>query len=1011
MKINGTSNKPYQSQVLLDTFVEQISALQNDVSILQNNIRALDTRVGQQLSEEEFTHWQENASVAGFDADNITAKTAAIETITSKNIRVPLISDPEHPEIRNKFSADVAEIQDLTAIQANIPTLITDDVTVQGDITSDGDITAKKADLDELEADLAKVNGTLEAELVQADVEAKDVKAETVEISEKLEVEDIEVKGSVTGVSDITADSITANEAKATLVNTENIRDWVSQVMNREKALLPTPQLEPHDRYTIKLPKFTGTYLLSWENGSHIIWSATVIGNGMSYSIAWGSTTDVNHITDFFQYAGNLYIRISSNGRLKYAYSSTEELDEPMVYFNMDGWTSDKSLEELCNDRTHYINGYPSGTLNFGTVIIPRLEIGEGSKTLLNFRGSCSLAELPSFADTDVGDVWNITTYGYTDTRFLEGSGLPINIGDDIVCIMIEHDDEREIKWNKFAAGVNYENFVAEKITATDYIKTDEIRPNEDTKTSFNADVAITGDLTVDNVTASGNLSVSGNSNLADTIITGDITVSGDLSVAGDTILHDTTITGDLVENLTSKTVTNSGATTETFTGAKTTTLTAGETITGNTNQIGRIKVQNAAGTVYNELQNNQQIITDGNKTVITEIGIVPETRYSAVNNTAIINNSGVSLANTSTGDSADITADSIEIKNSSDTIGAKYDIAHKTLTVKDADGQVVIGPAGKITAVELDAETVKTTGDIDVSGEGIFRDDVSISGDLYVNGTMHINDTETAQTSDDYLVLRHNKSTALGTNEYSGIAVHNYTLNKTATMTVDGQGTWRVADNVETDTNYTNVSYYNGTYYTGLSRTAASVVNGIKTAFNEDELDEVAYESGTAKYYHFDGVHWFEVSIENDYMVISDQYVSDASLLSTLAGLNRYDLIYFRTLTMTEISEVENEPVLTRAEETDLQNNDILVWDATAKKAVRAPRPQMNNTYLKATLSGGAVSYNWSSGGGVGIAFIGTRAQYNTARLIPAGADGHIPAGSKVIITDEDAYITGDLR
>ena len=103
----------------------------------------------------------------------------------------------------------------------------------------------------------------------------------------------------------------------------------------------------------------------------------------------------------------------------------------------------------------------------------------------------------------------------------------------------------------------------------------------------------------------------------------------------------------------------------------------------------------------------------------------------------------------------------------------------------------------------------------------------------------------------------------------------------------------------------------------------------------------------------------------------------------------------------------------MTRAEANTLNNNDLLVWNDAAQKAVNSPRPTVNHTYLRALVDSntGAVTYDWASGGGVGIAFIGTRAQYNTAKLIPEGQDGFIPAGSKVIITDEDATITGDER
>lgn len=239
---------------------------------------------------------------------------------------------------------------------------------------------------------------------------------------------------------------------------------------------------------------------------------------------------------------------------------------------------------------------------------------------------------------------------------------------------------------------------------------------------------------------------------------------------------------------------------------------------------------------------------------------------------------------------------------------------------------------------------SLNASGDIDIQGQVIAHNDVSISGDLYVNGTEHINDSETSQTSDNYLVLRHNKTTALGSNEHAGIAVHNYSLNKTATCTVDNQGTWRVADNTETSTAYTNVSYFNGVYYTGLTTTTTTVANGIKTEWDEDELDECVYYS--TSYYHFDGDNWFAVGLSNNALTIGAQ-VTDATTITALEALTRDDLVYFRSLTVTAINEIENEPLLTRDETTNLQNKDLLTWDSTAQKAVAASRATADDQAL----------------------------------------------------------------
>lgn len=78
----------------------------------------------------------------------------------------------------------------------------------------------------------------------------------------------------------------------------------------------------------------------------------------------------------------------------------------------------------------------------------------------------------------------------------------------------------------------------------------------------------------------------------------------------------------------------------------------------------------------------------------------------------------------------------------------------------------------------------------------------------------------------------------------------------------------------------------------------------------------------------------------------------------------------------------------------TELENEDLIpIWqDGKTKK-----------------ISGSNFFKNRSSAGG--LAFVGTRAQYETARLIPEGQTGHIPSGTLVCITDEDSYLIGEEK
>lgn len=55
--------------------------------------------------------------------------------------------------------------------------------------------------------------------------------------------------------------------------------------------------------------------------------------------------------------------------------------------------------------------------------------------------------------------------------------------------------------------------------------------------------------------------------------------------------------------------------------------------------------------------------------------------------------------------------------------------------------------------------------------------------------------------------------------------------------------------------------------------------------------------------------------------------------------------------------------------------------------------------------------AYQWAEAGGRGVTFKGTMAQYEVAKLIPFGQEGHIPSGSLVIITDEPDYVRGEDR
>ena len=60
-------------------------------------------------------------------------------------------------------------------------------------------------------------------------------------------------------------------------------------------------------------------------------------------------------------------------------------------------------------------------------------------------------------------------------------------------------------------------------------------------------------------------------------------------------------------------------------------------------------------------------------------------------------------------------------------------------------------------------------------------------------------------------------------------------------------------------------------------------------------------------------------------------------------------------------------------------------------------------------TLEINGVEYDLGASGG--LAFVGTRAEYEQAKLIPEGQVGYIPSGTLVCITDENTYLEGEMN
>lgn len=279
----------------------------------------------------------------------------------------------------------------------------------------------------------------------------------------------------------------------------------------------------------------------------------------------------------------------------------------------------------------------------------------------------------------------------------------------------------------------------------------------------------------------------------------------------------------------------------------------------------------------------------------------------------------------------------------------------------------------------DLNVSCVTTTGDLcvtgkvktglDVDGDIRGHQDIIADCDLVVHGNLLVDGTTTSATetqvatTGDYIVTRENNNAALSSTDYSGIAVNNYTSGCMATLTVDYCGEWRVSDSAtNTSTVYTDVSGYNGQFYDHLTQTVTSGPTGVMTDVDAVELSNIALYNGD--YYHLNGSDWYgPITVVNGLFDLGS-LITDSTVIAALEALTTYELVYYNSVKDNHITVSANQPLLTRDEIACLENNDILVWDATNKRAIHMPRPTVTGQALKATIdpSTSCVTYNWDT-------------------------------------------------
>ena len=275
---------------------------------------------------------------------------------------------------------------------------------------------------------------------------------------------------------------------------------------------------------------------------------------------------------------------------------------------------------------------------------------------------------------------------------------------------------------------------------------------------------------------------------------------------------------------------------------------------------------------------------------------------------------------------------------------------------------------------IALDKLTVKDASvenELEVKGRVNAESDVYVSGDLFVSGGTHTTTTEDISAESDIITLRSNNNLSLETGQVSGIVVNKYNGIDDLSIVTDNEGTVRVGTGKGTPTTYTQIAYN-----------------------NEDN-----------KYYKYteneDGTY--------SYNLLNPQ---PSGVLTDWAGKKQIDgYTLYSSAIFTVIEKTSLQPLLTREEESDLTDGAVLVWDAEKTKAVGTIAPTNSMQTLVSKITDGKISYEWGSAGSAGLAFIGTRAEYEVAKIIPEGNEGHIPAKAMVIITDETDTVKGEIK
>ena len=328
-----------------------------------------------------------------------------------------------------------------------------------------------------------------------------------------------------------------------------------------------------------------------------------------------------------------------------------------------------------------------------------------------------------------------------------------------------------------------------------------------------------------------------------------------------------------------------------------------------------------------------------------------------------------------------DVTVGGVVTKRRDEIAAYKSD-SDKLVAAKDGQPMVwrddtrTIEPADELTLDDLEVDNLKVNNNAEVVNDLKVGADVMIGGDLHVAGKAYIDDVIEQQTEGNFLTLRANNQQAMGLQELSGVLINNTDgLGNIVAIVTDKDGVARVGDVTGTRTTYAKLYLVvsTGKYYTDDTYTT-----------------EVTPQGSLIKW--------------DTYEKIKDE---------TLGTIEAWTNAIFVVISSLNPSL---EPLATRKEAADMNDQGLVKWNATGKKLDTLPLPTINGQKLVATVTPDpldpsadpTITYGWGGTQEPSTFIFDTVEDYNAALLIPEGQAGYIPSKSHIIIRGNYDYVLG---